>query len=154
MFTTLICDTLPNFIPLATALLEIYMRHASIRLVITHRASLTTPTGAVARLHTTHAQKLDEKKSLATISFPSTNFFSSSFWACVVCILATAQVGVVNDARCVITSRILDIDTGRNCKNCKGSPLDFQSACSFSREYFFLCRMLRDQNNFFHTVII
>ena len=61
-------------------------------------------------------------KKLATISFASTNFFWSSFWACVVCILATAQVGVVNDARCVITNRILALlhilyGKGRRWKN-------------------------------------
>ena len=34
--------------------------NASILLVVTRRVSLTMPTGAVARMHTTHAQKLDE----------------------------------------------------------------------------------------------
>ena len=49
--------------------------YGSIRLVITHRASLTTPTGAVARMHTTHAQKLETKYQLMQMKSWQVIFF-------------------------------------------------------------------------------
>ena len=58
---TLGLTQLLKFVPLITLVLLCKSYNASIRLVITHRASLTTPTGAVARMHTMHAQKLDRK---------------------------------------------------------------------------------------------